>query len=69
MDALRARGYGRSEYSLLSSQTLSTTAALTIGTAIRYKADGQELERAGITYLLCKTGAGWKIAVMVLHDN
>ena len=34
---------------------------------VRYKADGQELERNGATYVLHKTGDGWKI-VVVGHD-
>ena len=28
---------------------------------VRYKADGQEVERVGWTYLLQKTSGGWKI--------
>jgi hypothetical protein len=43
--------------------------ALAVGAAIRYKADGQELERVGVTYLLHKGNDGWKFAVMVLHDT
>src|SRR2546428_665043 len=31
-------------------------------------ADGQELERTGVTYVLHKTDNGWKIAVTVGHD-
>ena len=47
---------------------LSATAGLMSDTAIRYKSDGVELDRAGVTYVLQKTSAGWKIAVAVLHD-
>jgi hypothetical protein len=47
---------------------LSATAALVIGVAERYKTDGQPLDRAGVTYVLQKADAGWKIAVIVLHD-
>lgn len=65
---LRARGYGRSELNLEQLTILSTTAALARGVALRYKTDGDELEHAGVTYLLYKTDAGWKIAVLVLHD-
>jgi hypothetical protein len=41
---------------------------LVTGVAIRYKRNGQELERAGVTYVLHKAEAGWKIAVIVMHD-
>jgi hypothetical protein len=47
---------------------LSGTAPLARGVARRYKANGQESDRAGVTYLLCKADANWKIAVIVLHD-
>jgi ketosteroid isomerase-like protein len=68
MEGLRARGYGRSELSLQQLQILSATAAHARGVALRYKTDGQELDRAGVTYVLHKSEAGWKIAVVVLHD-
>jgi ketosteroid isomerase-like protein len=35
---------------------------------VRYKADGQELDRIGATGVLRKTNDGWKIAVLVGHD-
>ena len=68
IQGLRARGFGRSELSVRLSTVLSATAALVTGVAIRYKTDGQELERVGATYVLHKNDAGWKIAVVVLHD-
>lgn len=68
LESLRTRGFGRSELSLRQSKMLSGTSALITGIAIRYKADGQELERVGVTYVLHKNDAGWKIAVVVLHD-
>ena len=69
MEDLRQRKYGRSELSLQQFKLLSATSALAVGVAIRHKADGQELERVGITYLLHKGNDGWKFAVMVLHDT
>ena len=69
MEDLRQRKYGRSELSLQQFKLLSATSALALGVAIRYKADGQELERVGIAYLLHKGNGGWKFAVMVLHDT
>jgi hypothetical protein len=68
VESLRARGFGRSELSVRQSKMLSETVALVIGVAIRYKSDGQELERVGVTYIL-HNDAGWKIAVVALHDT
>ena len=68
MQNLRARGYGRSELDQRKVKLLSAKSALASGIAVRYKSDGQELERVGITYILHKTDDSWKFAVMVLHD-
>jgi ketosteroid isomerase-like protein len=68
LESLRAKGYGRSELNLEKLEPLSATAALATGVAVRYKADGQELDRAGVTYLLHKAETGWRIAVLVIHD-
>ncbi len=68
LEGLRAREFGRSELSVGSATSLSASATLVTGIAIRYRRNGQELERAGVTYLLHKAEAGWKIAVIVLHD-
>ena len=69
IEGLRARGYGRSELSLQQLKLLSATAASARGVALRYKTDGQELDRVGVTYLLHKAETGWKIAVLVIHDT
>jgi hypothetical protein len=68
IEDLRARGFGRSELNVREVKMLSETGALVTGVAIRFKADGQELERVGVTYVLHKTDTDWKIAVLVLHD-
>ena len=68
-ESLRARGYSRSELSMLHVKQLSATATLASGVAVRYKADGQELERVGVTYLLHKADSRWRIAVVVSHDT
>ena len=68
MEGLRAKEFGRSELTVGSVSSLSASETLVTGIAIRYKRDGQELERAGVTYVLHKTDAGWKIAVIVMHD-
>jgi ketosteroid isomerase-like protein len=68
MDALRARGFAKSELTNLQLKGLSGTTAIAGGVAVRRKTDGQELERAGVVYLMQKTGAGWQIATLVIHD-
>jgi hypothetical protein len=68
MEGLRAKGYGRSELELGYVKSLSSSAALIGGAAVRYKTDGQQLERVGITYVLHKTESGWKFATVILHD-
>src|SRR4051794_21827986 len=67
MEGLRCRGFGRSELNVEKVLELSPTAALIGGVALRYKVDGQELERVGVTYVLHKS-VTWKIAVLVIHD-
>lgn len=69
IETLRASGYARSEFTSIQVKQLSATAASASGVAVRYKSDGQELSRVGITYLLHKTETDWKIAVMVLGDS
>ena len=68
MEGLRSKGYGRSEFALGYAKSLSSSTSLIGGVAVRYNADGQQLERVGITYLLHKTESGWKFATVTLHD-
>jgi hypothetical protein len=58
VEGLRARGFGRSELSVHEVKSLSATAALVTGVARRLKVDGNELERAGVTYVLHKADTG-----------
>ena len=67
-ESLRGRGYGRSELSIRQLKALSPATVLVTGVALRFKVDGQPLERAGVTYLLQKADQHWKIAVLVTHD-
>ena len=67
-ETFRSKGYGRSELINLKVQQLSDTTTLASGIADRYKADGQQLERVGVTYILQKSDSRWKIAVTVIHD-
>lgn len=66
---LKERGYARgSEFSPLHVKQVSAGVAVASAQFVRYKADGQELERIGVTYVLHKAGDGWKIVVIVGHD-
>ena len=67
-EGLRAKGYGRSELANLHVKAMSETTVLATGTAVRYKADGRELERVGVTYILQQSNGDWRIAVTVIHD-
>ena len=69
LEGLRARGLGRTELSVRNLKLLSATAALVEGVAHRYKIDGQKLDQAGVTYVLYKADAGWKIAVIIYHPD
>lgn|SRR5262245_30504261 len=67
-DSLRAKGFGRSELVVGRVQRLSDTGTLVTGTAVRYKASGEELERVGVTYVMHGAENRWRIAVIVTHD-
>ena len=68
MEGLRTREFARSELSVGYVKSLSASATLVMGIAIRFKRNGDELERVGVTYVLHKGETGWKIAVIILHD-
>lgn len=68
MENLRQQGYQRSELDLQQLNFLGNKSAMATGVAIRYGRDGKELSRAGLTYLLHKSGETWKFAAMVLHS-
>jgi hypothetical protein len=68
MDALRARGFAKSELIDLHLQRLGVATVIAGGVARRVNADGQELERAGVVYVLHKTHTGWQFATVVIHD-
>ena len=68
LEGFRAKGLGRTELSVRDIKLLSATASLVEGVARQYKLDGQELDQAGVTYVLHKAESGWKIAVLVMHD-
>jgi hypothetical protein len=70
MEALRARGFAKSELTNLHLKRLSATTVIAGGVAVRRKTDGQELERAGVVYLLQKTvlpESAWVTAILVIR--
>lgn len=67
-ESLRARGFAWSELNVRRVESLSASATLITGVAIRYMADRQELDRAGVTYVLYSADGRWKIAVLIVHD-
>ena len=68
-DSLRPTGFARSELTDLHVKQMTAGLAIASGVAVRYKADGQELARFGVTYILRKTADGWKLAALVSHDS
>lgn len=66
VEGLKAKGYKRSEFAEPEVTMLGETVALVRGVAVRYGAAKPEIERVRISYLMHRTDAGWKIAVMVL---
>jgi len=66
---LKERGWeGRNEYTQLHVRQLGADLAEANALYVRYKPDGQELDRIGVIYVLRKTSGGWKVAVLVSHD-
>jgi ketosteroid isomerase-like protein len=68
MEALRSRHFAKSELVNLHLKRLSVNTVIAGGVAVRRKTDGQELERAGVVYLLQRTSAGWQFATVAIHD-
>jgi hypothetical protein len=68
MDGLRSRGFAKSELINLHLKRLSANTVIVGGVAVRWKTDGQELERAGVVYLLHRTSTRWQFATVVIHD-
>ena len=66
--ALKERNFARSEWAKLKVKSLGNGVVIASALAIRYKQDGQELQRLGVTYLMRKTVDGWKVATLTNHD-
>lgn len=67
-EGLIARGYTQSEWLDMQIKLLADHVALASSTAVYYNGAGEELERAGGTYILHKTEGVWKIATMIVHS-
>src|SRR5204863_3049818 len=59
IESLRARGFARSVLSIHRVESLSASANLITGVAVRYTVDGRELDRVGVTYVLYDAGGQW----------
>jgi ketosteroid isomerase-like protein len=68
VQSLKAKGYGRSEFTQPQVTMLGEADALVRGVAVRYTAAGSELERVALSYLMHRSDAGWKIAVLVAES-
>ena len=68
MHGLKASGYESSEWSNLLVKPLSDDTALLSARVVRFKADGEELQQFGATYLFRLADGAWRIAVLVMHD-
>ena len=69
IEALKTKDYQRSEYIEPQLTTLTENTALVRGVAARYRVSGAELERVPVSYLMHRTGAAWKIAVVAAALN
>ncbi len=65
---LKANGYARSELGAPTVTFLSDKTALYSTVAMRLRADGSEVERAGYTYLVVDGPSGWKIHAAMATD-
>jgi ketosteroid isomerase-like protein len=66
-ERFRELGVVRNDWAEAHCKLLGETSAAASVVVARYRADGQEAERVGWTYLMHKTGGEWKIAVLAGH--
>lgn len=65
---LKPLGYSYSKVVDPRTKLLNPTTAIYSTIAIRFKADGSEMQRAGFTYLLQKDNSGWRIHGLIATD-
>jgi len=68
MEGLKARGFARSDLAELKVNQMSAHIVVVSVKRIRYKTEGQELERLGETYVFRKSAESWKIVTAMTHD-
>jgi hypothetical protein len=67
--SLVERGYARSSWTELEVRLLDADTAIASGISTRFKYDGSELERVGLTYALRRTPQGWRIFLSSTHAS
>ncbi|MEM9448852.1 MAG: DUF4440 domain-containing protein [Cyanobacteria bacterium P01_E01_bin.6] len=65
---LKSNNFSHSSLSSLSVKQVSSSQAIITGRAIRFKKDGDELERFGLNYTMQKKENDWKIIFGLLHE-
>jgi hypothetical protein len=68
IEGLLERDWDRSIYTTKSVCVLTTSSALVSGTNTRTRADGSIMSVGGVTYILGKTDAGWRIISFSGHS-
>jgi ketosteroid isomerase-like protein len=66
--SLKPLGYSYSKVVDPRTKLLNATTSIYSTIAVRSKADGTEMQRAGFTYLLQKDNSGWKIRGLIATD-
>jgi ketosteroid isomerase-like protein len=61
-------GYSYSKFVDPRIRLLNATTAICSAVAVRFKADGTEMQRLGVTYLLHKDNSDWKIHELIPTD-
>lgn len=59
--SLKEQGWGRSFYTVTNVCVMNARAAITSGYNTRYRTDGSVMSVGGVSYILGKTGDGWRI--------
>lgn len=67
-ESLKDRSYGHSEWPHLQAKVLSAGVVMVTTLIVRFRIDGNEMERTGATYLLRNASDGWQVAVLVAHN-
>jgi uncharacterized NTF2-like protein DUF6841 len=67
VDGMRAEGYGRSDELAGETTILNRSCALHRGRFARLRADGSEIERVEVTYLITAGAAGTRISALIVH--